>query len=206
MTLTYRLEKGSALSYAELDQNFKTLEGQIVDLQSQIQSTQMTRLSIRMDGHEIIIEDQHDRTLACINLPIQKFQIRGKWQTNSLYSPFDLVSYAGVAYLCRLEHQSANFEIDKDKFLVFCDPKELFQPEATASSSSTVSSFHIPVYSPSALPKPSIGKFACVIEKNGRQHLFVGLQNEWKLINTQSIKKVKSTSLKVNDADETTPS
>lgn len=208
MTLTYRLEKGSALSYAELDKNFKTLEDRIVDLQSQIQSMHMSKLSIQMDGLDLVVEDQFDRTLARLPLPIPQFQVRGAWKTETLYHSFDIVTQRGVAYLCRVAHRSSDLELDQVNFSIFCNPlefckAELMQANTSSGSSSTL---QLPMYSSISLPKPSAGQLACVVQSNGRHQFCVSLENEWHAVSTQSIKKRESKTSKVSDAGKKTSS
>ncbi|MGN6671066.1 MAG: hypothetical protein ACTHJ4_05970 [Candidatus Nucleicultricaceae bacterium] len=204
MTLTYRLEKGSALSYAELDQNFKILEDRIADLSAQIQSKNMPKLSIQMDGLDLVVEDQFDRTLARLSLPIPQFKVRGTWQAETLYQPLDIVSQKGIAYLCRVTHRSSDFKFDQEKFSIFCNPLEFCKPELVGAGASNTSSstLQLPMYSASSLPKPSVGQLVCIVQSTGRHLFCVSLENEWHVLSTQSTKKREPKTSKVSDASK----
>lgn len=116
MTITYRLLKGSPLTAQELDTNFRDLETRVEFLENLIsQGHQGGIKGIRLEGRDLLFENQHGETLGQVSLPLPQFRPTGVWKSQTLYAPHDLcVGDTQATYCCLKAHTSSQtFEQDQ---------------------------------------------------------------------------------------------
>jgi hypothetical protein len=106
MTLTYRLVKGSALTFAEQDGNISDLDGRVVGLENLSVSNPIDAITIA--GNQLTF---HYTTAAgggsdTITLPTAQWNGRGDWLPSTVYSINDLVIAQSNLYLVKIAHTS----------------------------------------------------------------------------------------------------
>jgi hypothetical protein len=104
MTLTYRLVKGSALTFAEADGNIHDLDDRIVALGSAANPID----TITISGNILTF---HYTTAAgggsdSVTIPTATWNGRGQWLPSTVYSINDLVIDASRLYLVKIAHTS----------------------------------------------------------------------------------------------------
>lgn len=198
MTLTYRLRKGSALTYAELDQNFKTLSDRLDAFEQQIQTQAMPELSIYREGTDLIVKDGQDRQLSRLSLPLPSFKPQGEWHPNRDYMPLDVVVFQGKSYICLQEHYSVDFDQQRELFQVLYDPiradDSQREDDQASSHRKTKQLYQLPIYSAHSLPQPTRGALAYVIQDDGSESIFVCIKNDWHAVETRCLTRQPSSS------------
>lgn len=208
MTLTYRLQKGSALTYGELDQNFFALDARLQRLEEGTEHINHTPPHIRLDGLDWVFEDQSGREMARVGVPLPKFNPRGPWQCDHAYAPFDLVAYKGVIYLCVQSHVSTDFDQQKDAFQLLINHSLSPRGDQSSLESSRTEQNHhtVPIYSVTSEPRPTTGALIIGVDASGRQSLKIGMNKSWQTISTKAPRSSVAQSSRELQNDETTPS
>src|SRR6516225_8787796 len=106
MTITYRLVKGSPLTFAEEDGNFSDLDGRLHSLENLSYSNPIDAITV--SGNQLTF---HYTTAAgggsdTVTIPTAQWKGRGEWQPSSVYAVNDLVIDAGNLYLVQIAHTS----------------------------------------------------------------------------------------------------
>jgi hypothetical protein len=107
MTITYRLVKGSPLTFAEEDGNFSDLDGRVHTLETAHFANPIDAVTI--SGNQLTF---HYTTAAgggsdTVTLPTAQWNGRGEWQPGVSYAVNDLVTESGNLYLVKVAHLSA---------------------------------------------------------------------------------------------------
>jgi hypothetical protein len=114
MTITYRLVKGSPLTFAEEDGNFSDLDGRVVSLESASLANPIDAVTIT--GNQLTF---HYTTAAgggsdTVTIPVAQWNGRGDWQPLTSYAVNDLVIAESNLYLVQIAHTSdATFDPGK---------------------------------------------------------------------------------------------
>lgn len=106
--ITYRLEKGSALTILELDANFRELEQRI---NAQEDRKMCSAITAEQQG-DLLILKADSQTISQVVLP--KFQpiFKGAWQQNTPYHPGCWAQFNNALYACQTYHLSGEkFEV-----------------------------------------------------------------------------------------------
>jgi hypothetical protein len=106
MTLTYRLVKGSPLTFAEEDGNFSDLDGRVASLESASFANPIDAVTV--SGNQLTF---HYTTASgggsdTVTLPTAQWNGRGNWLPSTVYSINDLVIDASRLYLVKIAHTS----------------------------------------------------------------------------------------------------
>lgn len=208
MTLTYRLQKGSALTYSELDQNFAALDARLQRLEENTAHVRHTPPRIRLDGLDWVFEDHDGREIARVGVPLPQFNPRGPWLCDHAYAPFDLVVHKGILYLCIESHISADFDQQKEAFQsliktsLFASSDQIHQEAGGAEQNHHT----VPIYSAESQPRPTAGTFIIGVDASGRQSLKIGMNKSWQTISTKAPRSCVAQSSRELQNDETTPS
>jgi hypothetical protein len=106
MPLTYRLVKGSALTFAEQDGNISDLDGRVVGLENISVSNPIDAITIA--GNQLTF---HYTTAAgggsdTVTIPTAQWHGRGDWQPSTTYAVNDLVIASSNLYLVKIAHTS----------------------------------------------------------------------------------------------------
>ncbi len=117
--ITYRLEKGAPLTIEELDENFKTLETSIENLQAQIAPIELKAIQ---DG-DVLIFKNNTEDIGHIVLPKFAPNFKGKWQALGSYQTGDWVFFAKKLYACIKTH-AATETIDEQNWILIFDGAE----------------------------------------------------------------------------------
>lgn len=100
--ITYRIDKGSPLSIEELDENFRTLEAKIENIEECLEPIKLCTEQI---GNTVIIKN-HGEEIGNFNIPKSTISFKGKWQEKNYYEADDLVVHLECLYTCKLSHLS----------------------------------------------------------------------------------------------------
>jgi hypothetical protein len=107
MTITYRLVKGSPLTFAEEDGNFSDLDGRVTSLEVSGFSNPID--SITISGNLLTFE--YSTTVGggsdSVTIPTAAWIGRGKWLALTSYAVNDLVIDSSRLYLVKIAHTSA---------------------------------------------------------------------------------------------------
>lgn len=117
--LTYRLVKGSPLTIEELDENFKTLETSIENLQVQMAPIELKAFQ---DG-DVLIFKNNTEDIGHIVLPKFEPNFKGKWQALVNYQTGDWVFFEKKLYACIKSH-AANEKIDEQNWILIFDGEQ----------------------------------------------------------------------------------
>jgi hypothetical protein len=106
MTITYRLVKGSPLTFAEEDGNFSDLNGRVSSLETARFANPIDTITVV--GNQMTF---HYTTAAgggsdTVTLPTAQWNSRGNWQPSTVYAVNDLVIEASNLYLVKIAHTS----------------------------------------------------------------------------------------------------
>jgi hypothetical protein len=106
MTITYRLVKGSPLTFAEEDGNFSDLDGRVTALQTAGFANPIDAVTIA--GNQLTF---HYTTASgggsdTVTLPTAQWNGRGDWQPSTSYAVNDLVIAQSNLYLVKIAHTS----------------------------------------------------------------------------------------------------
>jgi hypothetical protein len=106
MTLTYRLVKGSALTFAEQDGNISDLDGRVVALEALDFANPIDAVTV--SGNQLTF---HYTTASgggsdTVTLPTAQWNGRGNWLPSTVYAINDLVIDASRLYLVKIAHTS----------------------------------------------------------------------------------------------------
>ena len=107
MTITYRLVKGSPLTFAEEDGNFSNLDGRVQTLEAAHFANPIDTVTV--SGNQLTF---HYTTAAgggsdTVTLPTAQWNGRGEWAPGVSYAINDLVAESGNLYLVKVAHLSA---------------------------------------------------------------------------------------------------
>lgn len=208
MTLTYRLQKGSALTYDELDRNFSALDARLQRLEEHTEHVRYTPPRVRLDGLDWVFEDQDGREMARAGVPLPQFNSRGLWRRDDAYAPFDLVAHEGMIYLCIQSHISSDFDQQKGAFhpLINCSLSMGVDQRHQGGNSEGHSHHSIPIYSVATEPRPTTGALIVAVDATGKQSLKIGMNQSWQTVSTKALRSVAAQSSRELHDDETTPS
>jgi hypothetical protein len=108
MTITYRLVKGSPLTFAEEDGNFSDLDGRLSTVEGAGFSNPID--SITISGN--ILTFEYSTSVGggsdSVAIPTAAWNGRGEWQALTSYAVNDLVIDASRLYLVKIAHTSAS--------------------------------------------------------------------------------------------------
>lgn len=124
MTLTYRLIKGSPLTATEVDDNIRTLDERIRDLEDS-QETQFPLGSIHREGPDITFQNTAGDIMGRISLPLPKMTPTGNWAPKTPYDFWDLCHYDGKIHICHTPHISLDMFGGMANWAVFLDSQLL---------------------------------------------------------------------------------
>ena len=106
MTITYRLVKGSPLTFAEEDGNFSDLDGRVHSLESLSYSNPIDAITV--SGNQLTF---HYTTAAgggsdTVTIPTAQWNGRSNWLPGTSYAVNDLVVAQSSLYLVKVAHTS----------------------------------------------------------------------------------------------------
>ena len=145
MTLTYRLLKGAPLTAAEVDDNFRTLDERLTDLETKQASHGPITCSTERAG-EITFKNDMGDVVATVSLPIPKMTPRGLWNSQTPYDFWHICTHDHRIYICHTPHMSgARFDGDTHWALLFeggqgVGPGTSMRSASSSSASSSTSS------------------------------------------------------------------
>lgn len=113
--ITYRLTKGSPLTVEELDENFKTLETNIKELEEKIIPQKITATQ----DCDVLLIKNNSENIGHIKMPTFLPCFKGKWEINKFYTINDWVFNLNKLYTCNEKHNSTEKFEEKYWTLIF---------------------------------------------------------------------------------------
>lgn len=122
MPLIYRSHKGSPLSYAEVDGNFRNLDERLTHLEEDIMAPEKFD-RVEVVGSQLTFYGTQGSTLGPVEMPVVKWNPRGMWSDTEGYHVDDVVQYQEGIYVCLKSHSpSPDFQSVHWKSLL-CFPR-----------------------------------------------------------------------------------
>lgn len=176
MPIIYRLEKGSALSIAEIDENFRTLEEELKFVVQKIK-TPFQDLQFCVEGGNLIVSLKNGEVLQRISLPVISFQHKGQWSAGETYIQHDVVVHEWALYLCKQAHMSTNFQENCNMWLTLI-------PSLNAETSNLEA---LSIFNKESLPEPKLGKIGFVADRDGGMRLVYSNGMNWRYCDNHEI-------------------
>ena len=108
MPIVYRDVKGSALTAAELDQNFRDLDSRLKTLEKNFASASFASVEkIVLSGADLEFLTGTGKSIGQVRLPVPKFNPTGIWRAAKDYAAYDICVVAGKSYCCVKPHKSS---------------------------------------------------------------------------------------------------
>ena len=162
--LTYRTEKGAALTIEEMDGNFRDLDERLKILETHLDSEEGIG-KILSQGETLTILGTRGTELGVFSLPKMTLSPRGPWSPEVSYLSLDLVTHAHTLYYCLKDHTSRDWEEDTSSWQQIVD----FSPPSTPPI----------IYEKATLPSQDVlGKIALLFEETGFTLIFFN-GTEW---------------------------
>jgi hypothetical protein len=106
MTLTYRLVKGSALTFAEADGNISTLDGRLTTVEGATAANPIDAITVAGDQMTFHYTTAAGGGSDTVTIPTSQWNARGDWLPSTHYSINDLVVVQASLYLVKVDHTS----------------------------------------------------------------------------------------------------
>lgn len=197
MAIVYRLEKGSPLTVAEIDNNFRELEMGLRRLEEKAIEP-LRGLRFRVEGVQMIIEIEGGDILQRIDLPVISFKHKGEWVAGDVYVANDIVTKAGGVFICSRSHSATHWEADTAYWAVLMAPfewglesrRDLGRASAAAEAGTGSREGRwptLPIFSRSEMPAPTLGQQGYVAQPDGTLHLVYANGTQWRLQHNHEI-------------------
>jgi hypothetical protein len=150
MAIIYRIEKGSPLSVAEIDGNFKELNDRLTYLEEHPEIGEgIERITVK--GDQMTITGAFGTEFGTFELPKALLKPSGPWSSQILYQKLNLVTFENALFCCVKEHTSTTWEQNKEMW-----QETLSLPKPVSTS--------LPLYEKNTLPKEeSLGKIGLLL-------------------------------------------
>jgi hypothetical protein len=106
MTLTYRLVKGSALTFAEADGNISDLDGRLINVEGATAANPIDSITVTGDQMTFHYTTAAGGGSDTVTIPTAQWNARGDWLPSTHYSINDLVVVQASLYLVKVDHIS----------------------------------------------------------------------------------------------------
>jgi hypothetical protein len=114
MTITYRLTKGSPLTFAEEDGNFSDLDGRVHSLETGAFANPIDAITVSGNQMTFHYTTSSGGGSDTVTIPTAQWNGRGNWAPSTNYAVNDLVLESSKLYLVKIAHASdASFDPGK---------------------------------------------------------------------------------------------
>lgn len=100
MPITYRIPKGSPLTAAELDDNFRTLESRLKTLEDE----PIRALSLTQQGLDVRLMTPSGQAVGAFKLPMPALSPKGHWMAATVYKVGDVTQHGNALFYCTAPH------------------------------------------------------------------------------------------------------
>ena len=166
MPIIFREQKGSVLTAAEVDNNFKELQERLCTLEDEKLSPE-TFSKINLEDGKLTFEGSKGSTFGPFSLPNTPLSTKGFWAPQTPYTQSDLVQHEKSLYSASHDHISGDVFSPNNWNVVF---------KADLDSTSPLQA---PVYESENLPEPKIGEWISCVQEDGTITPMFSNGQEW---------------------------
>ncbi|MBA4749564.1 MAG: hypothetical protein H2057_02975 [Alphaproteobacteria bacterium] len=177
MSMTLSRNKGSPLTFEELDQNFEELDKKVKHLEETSLPGEGLK-EIIQEGDELIFESTFGRNLGRARLPMPLFHHKGVWKAQTSYVYGSLVTWQNKVYCCHTSHVSEEILSEHMWSLLLQVPETEKQVIATSSAEAAQTLPLLPLYDKEVLPEPAMGKLCLMTDSTGL-FVLIGGCDKW---------------------------
>ncbi|MGI4851220.1 MAG: hypothetical protein ACRYGR_04700 [Janthinobacterium lividum] len=147
MPILYRHQKGSPLTTEEVDGNFYEIVSRLESLEQKTTQNESI-IKVEQKGDQLDIIGSFGSILGEVKLPTLKYNLRGKWVSETSYAVQDVVTHRAQTWVCVTAHTSVP-EFDANSWQLLLDASENLRPLSLPSQ--------MPVFLNDTLPTPVLG-------------------------------------------------
>ncbi|ARN84322.1 hypothetical protein [Candidatus Nucleicultrix amoebiphila] len=174
MPIIYRKDKGSPLSFEELDGNFLDLDKRLRSLEcKEVYGEGIATIS--REGDQLVFKNSLGEKVGQCTLPMPILKATGPWKSDTDYCIHDLISHGQLTLLCIKSHRSSSR---------FEDHQHCWQTLVEGLTSAKTSFSMVGLCEKTTIPKPSVGQLVCVIDEKPLK-LLISDGTGWHQILTQ---------------------
>lgn len=177
MSIILSKNKGSPLTFEELDQNFEELDKKVKHLEETSLPGEGLK-EIIQEGDELIFESTFGRNLGRARLPIPLFHHQGVWKAKTSYVYGSLVTWQNKVYCCHTSHVSEEILSESMWSLLLHVPEVEKQHIASSSTETAQALPLLPLYDKEVLPEPTLGKLCLMTDSTGL-FMVIGGGDKW---------------------------